>query len=167
MVFVAVMFTHWLDRHLPATTICLVATGVCFLSFSVPKQSPHFYSRLGIDEIEWERRYVAALPPAQRIILANNSTIIWLLDKTPSILLNRARLVADRLRYQLGASNFQEILVLQGLRPTSPEGFHAIVPEDRLPDSYHLETLTEKRFGTKIARISRLVAVDADKTQKP
>jgi hypothetical protein len=167
MVFVAVMFTHWLDRYVPATVVCLIATGVCFSSFSVPKQSPHFYSRLGIDEIEWERRYVAALPPAQRIILANNSTIIWLLDKTPSILLNRARLVADRLRYQLAASNFQEILVFQGLRPTSPEGFHDIVPEDRLPDSYHLETLTEKRFGTKIARISRLVAVDADKKSNP
>jgi hypothetical protein len=151
----------------PASAIFLSATALCFFGFSIPKQSLHFYSRLGIDEIEWERRYVASLPPAQRIILANNSTIIWLLDKTPSILLNRARLVADRLQYQLGASNFQEILVFQALRPMTPAGDHDIVPEDRLPVSYHLETLVEKRFGTKIARISRLVGIDADKKTKP
>jgi hypothetical protein len=72
-------------------------------------------------------------------------------------------MVADRLHYQLGTSNFQEILVLQALRPMTPEGDHDIVPEDRLPASYHLETLVEKRFGTKIARISRLVSVDLDK----
>lgn len=166
MVFVGVMFAHWLDLRMPASTIFLLATGLCFFGFSIPKQSLHFYSRLGIDEIEWERRYIASRPPAQRIILANNSTIVWLLDKTPSILLNRARMVADRLHYQLGTSNFQEILVLQALRPMTPEGDHDIVPEDRLPASYHLETLVEKRFGTKIARISRLVSVDLDKTPK-
>ena len=166
MVFVGVMFAHWLDSRVPASGVFLLATGLCFLGFSVPKQSLHFYSRLGIDEIEWERRYVASLPPAQRIILANNSTIVWLLDKTPSILLNRARLVADRLHYQLGASNFQEILVLQALRPMTPDGDHDIIPEDRLPRSYHLETLVEKRFGTKIARISRLVSVDLDEKPK-
>ncbi len=162
MVFVGVMFADWLDSRGPATGLFLLATVVCFFGFSVPKQSLHFYSRLGIDEIEWERRYIASLPPAQRIILANNSTIVWLLDKTPSILLNRARLVADRLHYQLGTSNFQEILVLQALRPMTPEGDHDIIPEDRLPGTYHLETLVEKRFGTKIARISRLVSVDLD-----
>ena len=163
MVFAGVIFAGWLDRRMPASPVLLFATAVCFLGFSIPKQSPHHYSRLGIDEIEWERRFVAARSPEQRLILANNSTIIWLLQKTPSILLNRARLVADRLRYQLGESNFREILVFQALRPTTVEGDHEIVADDRLPASYHLELLAEKRFGTKIARISRLVSVDADK----
>jgi hypothetical protein len=167
LVFASIFFAQWLDRRLPATTIFLFVTGVCFLGFSIPKQSAHIYSRVGIDEIEWERRYVAARGPGERIILANNSTIIWLLEKIPSILLNRARLVADRLRYQLGESHFQEILVLQSLRPTTSEGDHEIVPEDRLPEGYHLKILTEKRFGTKIIRISRLMSVEADHPVTP
>lgn len=162
LVFAGVLFAGWLDRRMPATVILLFVTAACFLGSSIPKQAPHHYSRLGIDEIEWERRYVASRPPEQRLILANNSTIIWLLQKTPAILLNRARLVPDRLHHQLLESNFREILVLQGLRPTTIDGRHEIVTEDRLPDSFHLEPLAEKRFGTKIARISRLVAVDIE-----
>lgn len=167
MVFAGVQMSSWFDRWIPATVALLGVTGVCFLGFSVPKQAAHHYSHLGIDEIEWEQRFVAARPPGDRIILANNSTINWLLRKTPSILLNRARRVADRLQYQLEAGAFREILVLQSLRPTTIEGDHEIVLEDRLPASFHLELLAEKRFGTKLVRISRLVAVDAHKESTP
>lgn len=162
LVFAGVQMSAWFDRWIPATVLLLGVTGVCFLGFSVPKQAAHHYSHMGIDEIEWEQRFVAARTPGDRVILANNSTINWLLYKTPSILLNRARRVADRLRYQLEAGTFREILVLQSLRPTTTEGDHEIVLEDRLPATFHLETLAEKRFGTKLIRISRLVAVDAD-----
>ena len=160
VVFTTVAFFGWLDRWLPATKLLLYVTAACFLGFSIPKQAAHLYSRVGIDEIEWERRFVAARPPGEQLILANNSTIVWLLQKTPSILLNRARLVSDRLHYQLAESYFREILVMQTLRPSTAEGDHQLLPEDRLPANFHLELLAEKRFGTKIARISRLVAVD-------
>jgi hypothetical protein len=127
---------------------------------AVPRQAMHLYSHLGIDEIEWERRFVAARPPGDRLILTSKSSLPWLVLKTPSILISRARLVPDRLRYQLSRPTFREILVFQSLRPASVYGQHELVPEDALPPGFHLETIAEKRFGTKIDRVSRLVAVD-------
>jgi hypothetical protein len=156
----AVTVARWLDarwRH--ATPVLLGLTLVSFLGFSVPKQSHHIYSQMGIQELEWERRTVAAMPPASRLVLTNKTTLVWLLDKTPSLLLGRALLMQDRIAYQLTQPTFQEVLVMQGLRPVSAEGYHQIVPEDRLPDNFELESLAERRFGTKIARISRLVAI--------
>ena len=87
------------------------------------------------------------------------SKLPWLIDRTPSILLERSRGVADRLSAQLDMPDFQEILVTQGMRPTSREGDYELTPEDKLPDWFELELLAERRFGTKLARISRLVAV--------
>lgn len=117
------------------------------------------YSHTGIDEIEWERRFVAARPPGPRLIITNKSTLPWLLLKIPSILVGRARLVADRVQYSLQDSLFREILVTQTFRPTSADGEHAMQPEDKLPPGFKLEPLAERHFGTKITRISRLVAV--------
>ena len=72
----------------------------------------------------------------------------------------RLELVPERLAYQLQAHDFTEILVTQGARPTSVEGNFEITPADRLPPGFKLELIAEKRFGTKIDRISRLVAVE-------
>jgi len=118
------------------------------------------YSHTGIDEIEWEKRFVAARPPGPRLVITNKSTLPWLLFKTPSILVGRARLVADRVQYNLQESQFTEILVMQSFRPTTGDGDHAMVPEDKLPPGFELEILAERRFGTKLTRISRLVGVD-------
>jgi hypothetical protein len=164
LVFAAVMLAGWLDRWVPASVTLMLVTTACFLGLSIPKQASHLYSRVGTDEIEWERRFVASRPPGEKLILANKSTIVWLLQKTPSIVLSRARLVSDRLQYQLGEPTFQEILVMQSLRPSTANGDHQLLPEDRLPAGFHLEILAEKRFGTKISRISRLVAVETGET---
>jgi hypothetical protein len=165
LVFAGVMFAHWCDRRLPVTPGLLFVVAVCFLGLSIPKQAHHIYSRVGIDEIEWERRFVATRPPGEQLILTNKSTLVWLLQKTPSIVLNRARMVADRLQFQLGEpGTFREILVMQSLRPSTAEGDHQLLPEDRLPAGFHLERLAERRFGTRIARISRLVAVETGET---
>jgi len=147
-------------RHrwiVPALAIACV--GFIFGS-AIPREAMHLYSHLGVDEIEWERRFVAARPPGDRLILTSKSSLTWLVEKTPSILISRARLVPDRLRYQLSQPTFREILVFQALRPASALGQHELVPEDVLPPSFHLEPIAEKRFGTKIDRVSRLVSVD-------
>lgn len=140
-----------------------LAAGCVLYTFGsvVPRQALHLYSHLGIDEIEWERRFVAARPPGDRLILTSKSSLTWLVLKCPSILISRAALVPDRLRVQLAQPTFREILVFQSLRPSSVYGQHQLVPEDALPAGFHLELITEKRFGTKIDRVSRLVAVDA------
>ena len=163
----AVLLVARIDRWWPATKI-LTAVGLLgFIGFTTSQYAGHGYSHVGIDEVEWERRFVNALPPGQRLIISNKSTLPWLLEKKPSILIGRARLVADRLAHQLHEPNFKEILVLQGSRPTSLDGDYEIVPEDRLPEGFHVELIAEKRFGTKLARISRLVALELPPGFKP
>lgn len=156
----AVLLMARLDRWWPATKILTAAGLIFFLGVTTTRYASHGYSHVGIDEVEWEKRYVAALPPGERIIISNKSTLPWLLEKTPSILIGRARLVADRLAHQLHGPTFREILVLQGARPTTPDGDFELVPEDRLPAGFRVELIAEKRFGTKLARISRLVALE-------
>lgn len=160
MTFAAVLGAAALDRRLPATPALLVFVTLVSVAVAAGKFAHHYYSHMGIDEVEWQRRYVNALPPVDRIIISNASTLPWLLEKKPSILIGRARLVADRLQYQLQAPGFREILVLQALRPGSIDGDHQLPADEKLPPYFKLETLVEKRFGTRIARISRLTAVE-------
>jgi hypothetical protein len=160
LAFCAVLLMARLDRLGPATRLLTVAGLIFFLGVSSSRYANHLYSHVGIDEVEWERRFVNALPPGSRIIISNKSTLPWLLEKKPSILIGRARMVADRLAYQLHEPSFREILVLQGARPTTIDGDYEVVPDDRLPAGFKMELIAEKRFGTKLARISRLVSVD-------
>lgn len=163
MCLAAVLPLRWLCQKFHHTfAVFSVVVLLGFVGWSTPKQAHHVYSRMGTDELEWERRTVAAMPPMDRMVITNKSSLVWLLDQIPSLLLGRAQLMEDRLAYQLTQPTFQEILVTQSLRPTSAKGYHQVVPEDRLPERYKLEKITERRFGTKIARISRLIAIDSD-----
>lgn len=159
LVFALVVAAMRLDRHMPASWVLLGAMGLFGLGVTTGHAAKHIYSHLGIDEIEWGKRFVAARPPGARLIISNTSTMPWLLEKTSSILIDRARHVSDRLHYQLERGTFTEILVFQSLRPVTREGDHQLIPEDRLPPGYEMELLIEKRFGTKIIQVSRLVAV--------
>ncbi|MEO6992078.1 MAG: glycosyltransferase family 39 protein [Lacunisphaera sp.] len=155
---VVIAASSW-DRRFPATAILTFMVATVGLTIGMSHQAQHLYSYLGSSEIEWEKRYVASLPEGDRLIITNKSTMPWLLNRIPSILIGRTNLVGDRLHYQIERHTFCEILVFQSLRPGSPEGDHELVPEDRVPAGFKLEVMTEKRFGTKIDRVSRLVAV--------
>lgn len=161
LTFSVVVAAHHADRRLPATLTLLAAGLVVALPLACSRFDYHHYSRLGVEQIEWDRRFFNARNVGgERLIISNNSTLPWLLEKRPAILIGRAPIVADRIAYQLGQPTFREILVLQALRPTTAEGDYQIVPDDLLPKSFRLQTLVERRFGTKICRISRLVAID-------
>lgn len=159
LVFCVVVAARAADRRWPASVVVIAAALVFTLGVSAPKQGYHFYSHLGNDELAWERRFVAARPPGTRLILSNKSTLPWMIDATPAILLERARAVADRLAEQMQLPDFSEILVTQSMRPTSADGQYELVPEEALPAWFQLEPLAERRFGTKLARISRVVAI--------
>jgi len=150
----------WGDRKWPVSVVALAVVAVFILGVSSPKQSYHYYSHLGNDEIAWEQRVVAARPSVSRLIVTNKSPLPWLIEQTPAILLDRAKVVADRLAEQMHMPEFSEILVTQGARPTSLEGDYEIPPDEVLPAWFHLEPVAERRFGTKLARISRVVAID-------
>jgi len=159
LAYCAVLLAADVERRWP---VARWATGLALLvacCFTTASYSNHLYSHLGIDEIEWTRRYVNSLPPGPRLVITNHSTLPWLLEKKPSILIARARLVADRLKDQLEDANFAEIIVLQTLPPTTAEGDHDVIPEERLA-GFTLQLLAERRFGSKLVRISRLVAID-------
>ena len=159
LAFAVVVAAAAYDRRWPVSWVLLGGMTVFAVGVTTTRHAQHLYSYLGIDEVEWEKRYVAALPPRERIIVSNKSTLPWLLEKKSSILIGRARLVAARLKYQLEQGPYRDILVLQSLRPTTAEGDHQLVPEDRLPPGFTLEVMVEKRFGTRISRISRLVSI--------
>jgi hypothetical protein len=159
LTFAVVVVGAGLGRRLPALPALLTGVALLAVVSASSRFAQPLYSHTGIDEIEWERRFVAARPPGPRLILTNKSTLPWLLEKTPSILVGRAGLVADRLQAQLQDAVFTEILIMQSFRPTTPDGDHQMSPTDRLPKGFEIELLAERRFGTKITRISRLVAV--------
>lgn len=159
-VFAAVALGCALARRWARAPQLLLAVAGLAMVVATSRYGLNLYSHTGIDEIEWERRFVAARPPGDRLILTNKSTLPWLLQKTPSILIGRASLVADRVQFQLGAHTFREILVMQSFRPSTREGAHELLPDDILPKGFRTELLAERRFGTKITRISRLVSVD-------
>lgn len=166
LVLAIVVMVRWGDRAFPASAVTLGLATLFLVGISIPKQALHFYSHVGIDEIEWERRLVEGRTWRSQLVLTNKSTLPWMIDRVPAIMLERARLMADRLDAHLHLPDFNEILVLQSSRPTSAEGQYVIVPEDRLPSWFHLELIAERRFGTKLARISRLVGIDLPKDFK-
>lgn len=159
LVFAVVSAGAGLGRRWPAVPVLLGGVALVAVISATCRFAQPLYSHTGIDEIEWEKRFVATRSPGPRLIITNKSTLPWLLLETPSILVGRARLVADRVQESLQESLFREILVMQSFRPTTADGDHAMVPEDKLPRGFELEFLAERRFGTKLTRISRLVAV--------
>lgn len=159
LALLVVMAAALFDGRGPVSRALTGVMLVFSLGVTTAHSAQHLYSHLGIDEIEWGKRYVAGRAPGDRLILYNNSPLPWLIEKTPCILLSRARQVGDRLQYQLKRGTFREILVFQALRPTSAEGDFMLASEDRLPDGFELEPLYEKRFGVKIVRVSRLLSV--------
>jgi len=167
LILCIVVAAAWADRRVPASIVLLGAAGVFTLAVSAPKQSYHYYSHMGNDELAWEQRVIAARPPGTRLILSNKSTLPWMITRTPAILIERARAVADRLAEHLQLPDFTEMLVTQSMRPATADGQHQLVPEEELPSWFHLELLAEHRFGTKLARISRVVSIDLPKDFKP
>lgn len=161
LAFAAVAMVAVINRRWPVMRYIQIATVVFGLGFTTKLVGQHLYSHLGVAEIEWEKEVLASRPgTGQRFVITNKSTLPWLLEKTPSVLVGRARLVQDRLAYQMAEGIFREVYVTQTYRPTTVEGDHEMLPDDRLPPSFHLQTVAERRFGTRITRISRVLAID-------
>jgi hypothetical protein len=159
--FAAVAMLALADGRWPVVRLAQAATVVFGLGVTTKAVGQHLYSHLGVAEIEWEKEVVASRPAGgQRFVITNKSTLPWLLEKTPSILVGRARLVQDRLAYQMAEGVFRDVYVTQTFRPTTPDGDHEMLPDDRLPAGFHLRPVAERRFGTRITRISRVLSVD-------
>jgi hypothetical protein len=72
----------------------------------------------------------------------------------------------EQIRYHMGQGTFKDVLVSQAIRPTSKEGAIRVDPDDLMPPNYHLQTIAEKRFGGRIARLSRIVSIDPSRPRR-
>ena len=164
LALLAAVLVHRLDRRWPASRAAFLGVGVFLLVSALPAMARRLYTsqNLVMQEVNWEREIFLTRPKGYDLFISNKSSIPWILWQTPSLNLSSARLRAEQLRYHLAQGTFREILVAQALRPTTREGKFGVDPDDLLPDGFRLETLAEKRFGGRMARVSRLVAVDPE-----
>ena len=164
LALLAAVLVHRLDRRWPASRAAFLGVGVFLLVSALPAMARRLYTsqNLVMQEVNWEREIFLTRPKGYDLFISNKSSIPWILWQTPSLNLSSARLRGEQLRYHLAQGTFREILVAQALRPTTREGKFGVDPDDLLPDGFRLETLAEKRFGGRMARVSRLVAVDPE-----
>jgi hypothetical protein len=133
---------------------------------ALPAMARRLYTdeNIVMQEVEWEHAVLASRP-GPLLFITNKSTIPYLLWHIPAVLNTLGRQRAEQIRYHLGEGTFREVIVAQGLRPTSARGEMGIDPNDILPPEFHLETLSERRFGGRWSRISKVTMIDAPRTQ--
>ncbi len=139
----------------------VVGTVGWLLIGALPAMAHRFYTEENIvmQEVEWEHA-VLATRPGPLLFITNKSTIPYLLWRIPAVLNTVGRQRGAQIKYHLGEGTFREVIVAQGLRPTSAQGEMGIDPDDLLPPGFHLEMIAEKRFGGRWARLSRVIAID-------
>lgn len=146
--------------HLPrASAVVAAGAGLTLVVSGLGANAQHASLNTLDRELLWERQVVAQLAPADRLIITNKSALPWMLCRIPAIALEQARGRVEALRFQLEHRGFGEILVFQNYRPTTAGGDFVLDPAHRLPEWFVLEPIAEKRIGTRIARISRLVEI--------
>lgn len=132
---------------------------LAYLTSGLQANASYWAMNLQATEIAWEVDTVRALSPETRLVITNKSALIWLVHQIPSIQITRARLRGEALQFHFQQDTFKEVLVFQKYRATGADGDFQLDPGDRLPDNFVLEPVRERRFGTSITRISRLVEV--------
>ncbi|MDP1579998.1 MAG: hypothetical protein Q8M02_06950 [Candidatus Didemnitutus sp.] len=141
-----------------------VAAGALFAygMTGLRTNATHWEINLLMREIAWEWETVAQRPPARRLIISNKSPLPWLTREVPSLAIGRARWRAEAVKFHRDHHTFDEVLVMQIYRPIGPDGGFQLEPEDRLPAAYVLEPVAERRFGSRLARISRVAEIRLD-----
>ncbi|MCC6416135.1 MAG: glycosyltransferase family 39 protein [Opitutaceae bacterium] len=135
---------------------------LAYLTSGLRSNASYWAMNLQATEIAWEVDTVRAMSPESRLVITNKSALIWLNNQIASIQITRALFRGEGLRFHLEHSTFKEVLVFQKYRPTGAYGGYQLIPEDRLPENFILEPVRERRFGTSITRISRLVEVNVE-----
>lgn len=114
-------------------------------------------------EIAWGQEWVARRPAAKsRLIITNTTSLNWLLEKHPALGFKYAAGRGVQIAKCLRDGTLGEVLVFQYYRPTGPEGGFVLDPENVLPAAFKLEPLTERLFGAKQMRISRVTGIDVE-----
>lgn len=110
----------------------------------------------------WEFEVLRRRGPANRVIITDKSPLSWFVREVPAVMPGRLVMNPDGLPFHLRHHSFDEVLVTQTLQTSGVNGDFMTPDEHKLPAGYVLETLAERRVGSKIRRISRLVEIKAD-----
>jgi hypothetical protein len=147
--------------RIPYTRFAAVGLVFWLLGWGIPAMARRTYTNMNLvmQEVEWEHeQLVARRGPI--LFITNKSTIPFVLWRLPTIINGVGRQRGDQIRYHLREGTFRDVIVAQALRPTTADGDMGVDPDDLMPPNFRLETIAEKRFGGRWARLSRLVAVD-------
>lgn len=156
--------------RLPALRVAAAGLGVWMLTGGLPAMALRTYTdeNLVMQELDWEHELVATRP-GPVLLISNRSTIPFILWHIPAVISAVGAQRGEQIRYHLAQGTFREVLVFQTLKPSSAKGEFGVEPGDAMPSNYHLQTLAERRFGSNIARVSRIVSIDPgpDDGKKP
>jgi hypothetical protein len=149
------------ERRIPGVRILAAGLGVWMLTGGFPAMAARTYTdeNLVMQELDWEHRLVEARP-GPVLVITNRSTIPFVLWHIPAIISAVGAQRGEQIRYHMGQGTFKEVLVVQNVRPTTPDGDFGVDPGDLMPPGYHLQTIAEKRFGANLARVSRILSID-------
>jgi hypothetical protein len=156
------------DLRIPALRIAAIGLGVWMLTGGLPAMARRLYTdeNLAMQEIEWEHSIIESRP-GPVLMISNKSTIPFILWHIEAVISAVGAQKGEQIRYHMGQGTFRDVLVAQALRPTSRQGEFGIDPDDLMPPGYHLQTIAEKRFGMRIARLSRIVSIDPEEPGAP
>jgi hypothetical protein len=160
---------HWWQQRWPyALRAVTLGFGVWLFVWCFPTLAQRLYTsqNLAMQEVEWEHEELLKRPGSV-LFISNKSTLPFVLWRIPTVINGVGRQRPAQISYHLKEGTFQEVIVAQALRPTTPRGDMGVDPDDLMPDNYRLEPIAEKRFGGRYARLSRLVSIDEPRSAEP
>jgi hypothetical protein len=162
---VALAVQRWSSPRRPLVALVFAGAALAALTSGLVANARHSQRNILGQELAWEGRVVAARPPGDRLIITGRSVLLWYAKHIAAIPIGRAVVRAEAVQFHLAQHTFAEALVLQIYHPVGAAGGFQLDPNDRLPDAYVLEPVSERRFGAHLARISRVVEINLPATE--
>jgi hypothetical protein len=160
-VLAAVLVKAAQDRRLPALRLAAAGLGVWLLAGGLPAIARRLYTdqNSAMQEVAWEHAVIESRP-GPILLISNKSTIPFVLWHIETIISAVGAQRGEEIRYHMSQDTFKEVIVAQAVRPSDADGDMGVDPDDMMPPSFHLQMVAEKRFGSRLDRLSRIVSID-------
>jgi 4-amino-4-deoxy-L-arabinose transferase-like glycosyltransferase len=160
-VLAAVLVKAAQDRRLPAMRLAAAGLGVWLLAGGLPAIARRLYTdqNSAMQEVAWEHAVIESRP-GPILLISNKSTIPFVLWHIETIISAVGAQRGEEIRYHMSQDTFKEVIVAQAVRPSDADGDMGVDPDDMMPPSFHLQMVAEKRFGSRLDRLSRIVSID-------
>jgi hypothetical protein len=154
-------------RGWPGTRFAVWGLAAWLLVWGAPAYAKRGYTEVNqvMHEVEWELDQLRARE-GPLLFITNKGTMPYLLEHIPTLNLPAIFTRASQIAWHMREGTFHEVLIAQVIRPTSIEGDLGVDPADATPENFKLEPLTQKRFGGRWIRISRVVKIETETEAK-